>query len=63
VRDEVLAQQRGEAGGAAGAQDLLEEAWLRWHRVDPATVEDPGVYLYRLVTRQAIDHLRRGPPR
>jgi len=46
-------------GNRADADDVLQEAWLRWSRVDPGTVMDPGAYLFRLVTRQAIDELRR----
>lgn len=46
-------------GNRADADDVLQEAWLRWSRVDHGTVADPGAYLFRLVTRQAIDELRR----
>lgn len=43
----------------ADADDVLQEAWLRWNRVDHGSVADPRAYLFRLVTRQAIDELRR----
>ena len=46
-------------GNRADADDVLQEAWLSWSRVDHGSVADPGAYLYRLVTRQAIDELRR----
>ena len=46
-------------GNRADADDVLQEAWLRWSRVDHHSVADPGAYLFRLVTRQAIDELRR----
>ncbi|WP_433431370.1 sigma-70 family RNA polymerase sigma factor [Nonomuraea sp. CA-141351] len=46
-------------GDRANADDVLQEAWLRWSRVDHSSVADPGAYLFRLVTRQAIDELRR----
>ncbi|MDL4817387.1 sigma-70 family RNA polymerase sigma factor [Actinomadura opuntiae] len=46
-------------GNRADADDVLQEAWLRWSRVDHRSVNDPGAYLFRLVTRQAIDELRR----
>ena len=45
-------------GNRADADDVLQEAWLRWSRVDHGSVADPGAYLFRLVTRQAIDELR-----
>lgn len=46
-------------GSRADADDVLQEAWLRWSRVDHRSVVDAGAYLFRLVTRQAIDELRR----
>ncbi|GAA2624877.1 RNA polymerase sigma factor SigJ [Paractinoplanes durhamensis] len=46
-------------GSVADAEDVVQETWLRWHAVDPATVRDPRAYLVRTATRLAIDHLRR----
>lgn len=46
-------------GNRTDTDDLLQEAWLRWSRVDHGGVVDAGAYLFRLVTRQAIDELRR----
>ena len=45
-------------GSAADAEDVLQEAWLRWVGVDRATVEHPRAYLVRTVTRQALNRLR-----
>jgi RNA polymerase sigma-70 factor (TIGR02957 family) len=45
-------------GSAADAEDVLQESWLRWSRVDRAEVRDARAYLVRIVTRQALDHLR-----
>jgi RNA polymerase sigma-70 factor (TIGR02957 family) len=45
-------------GSAADADDVLQEAWLRWAAVDPGTVRDPRAYLVRVVTRQALNRLR-----
>ncbi|MEW1552023.1 RNA polymerase sigma-70 factor [Streptomyces tsukubensis] len=45
-------------GSAADAEDVLQETWLRWAGVDPATVRDPRAYLVRITTRQALSHLR-----
>ncbi|HSK75020.1 MAG TPA: RNA polymerase sigma-70 factor [Thermoanaerobaculia bacterium] len=44
-------------GSVAEAEDVLQDAWLRWHGVDHAQVENPSAYLVRLVTRLAIDTL------
>jgi RNA polymerase sigma-70 factor (TIGR02957 family) len=45
-------------GSAADADDVLQEAWLRWAGVDRARVRDPRAYLVRVVTRQALNRLR-----
>nr|WP_307796328.1 RNA polymerase sigma-70 factor [Amycolatopsis sp. 195334CR] len=45
-------------GGVADAEDVLQESYLRWSAVDRATVRHPRAYLVRLVTRQALNHLR-----
>nr|WP_328743220.1 RNA polymerase sigma-70 factor [Streptomyces caniferus] len=45
-------------GSTADAEDVLQESYLRWSAVDPATVEHPRAYLVRVVTRQALNHLR-----
>jgi RNA polymerase sigma-70 factor, ECF subfamily len=45
-------------GSAADAEDVLQESWLRWADVDRAQVRSPRAYLVRIVTRQALNHLR-----
>ncbi|MDR7187838.1 RNA polymerase sigma-70 factor (ECF subfamily) [Microbacterium sp. BE35] len=45
-------------GSAADAEDVLQESWLRWAAVDHRTVQEPRAYLVRIVTRQALNHLR-----
>lgn len=45
-------------GSAADAEDVLQEAWLRWAEVDLAEVRDPRAYLVRVVTRQGLNRLR-----
>ncbi|WP_030567523.1 RNA polymerase sigma-70 factor [Streptomyces aureocirculatus] len=45
-------------GSATDAEDVLQESYLRWSAVDRATVEHPRAYLVRVVTRQALNHLR-----
>ena len=44
-------------GSVAEAEDVLQDAWLRWQAIDHAEVENPSAYLVRLVTRLAIDTL------
>lgn len=45
-------------GSADDAEDVLQESYLRWSAVDPADVAHPRAYLVRVVTRQALNHLR-----
>jgi RNA polymerase sigma-70 factor (TIGR02957 family) len=46
-------------GSVGDAEDVVQEAWLRWARVDTETVADPAAFLVRIVTRLALDRLRR----
>jgi RNA polymerase sigma-70 factor (ECF subfamily) len=45
-------------GSAADAEDVVQETWLRWAGVDPATVLAPRAYLVRIVARLALNRLR-----
>jgi RNA polymerase sigma-70 factor (ECF subfamily) len=45
-------------GSAEDAEDVLQESWIRWAAVDRAAVRQPRAYLVRIVTRQALNHLR-----
>ncbi len=45
-------------GSAADAEDVLQDAWLKWLRVDQDEVRDPRAFLVRVVTRTALDQLR-----
>jgi RNA polymerase sigma-70 factor (ECF subfamily) len=44
-------------GSVADAEDAVQEAWLRWHAVDEARVQDPRAYLTTVVTRLCYDQL------
>ncbi|WP_067597666.1 RNA polymerase sigma factor SigJ [Nocardiopsis listeri] len=50
-------------GSANDAEDVVQEAWLRWSGVDPAGIDDPRAYLVTVVSRVAIDRLRRAGSR
>ncbi|MFF3671891.1 RNA polymerase sigma-70 factor [Microtetraspora malaysiensis] len=45
-------------GSAADAEDVLQETWLRWIKVDLGQVHDQRAYLVRITTRRSIDRLR-----
>lgn len=45
-------------GSLAEAEDAVQEAYLRWHGVDRARVENPRAFLSKTVTRLCLDHLK-----
>ena len=46
-------------GSLADAEDVVQEAWLRWSQLDQAEVANTRAFLVRMTTRLAIDRLRR----
>ena len=47
-------------GSLSEAEDAVQEAWLRLHRVDTATVDNVGGWLTTVVSRVCLDVLRSG---
>jgi RNA polymerase sigma-70 factor (ECF subfamily) len=45
-------------GTPADAEDVLHDAWLRWHAQDTAALDDPEAWLVTVTTRLALDRLR-----
>ncbi|MCG5242261.1 RNA polymerase sigma factor SigJ [Azospirillum doebereinerae] len=62
----VFAAERGRLralayrllGSVAEAEDVLQDAWLRWSAVDAASVDSAAAFLTTVVTRLALDRLR-----
>ncbi|MFF1477908.1 RNA polymerase sigma factor SigJ [Streptomyces sp. NPDC058301] len=46
-------------GRVTDAEDVVQEAWLRWSVQDRGDVRDPRAFLVRITTRLAIDRLRQ----
>ncbi|WP_430389095.1 RNA polymerase sigma factor SigJ [Dyella sp. 20L07] len=46
-------------GTPADAEDVLHDAWLRWHQQNPSTLDDAEAWLVTVTTRLALDRLRR----
>jgi RNA polymerase sigma-70 factor (ECF subfamily) len=44
-------------GSVADAEDVLQDAWLKWSAVDHARVERPTAYLVRTVTNLCLNRL------
>jgi RNA polymerase sigma-70 factor (ECF subfamily) len=46
-------------GSRAEAEDIVQEAYVRWHQADHGRIESPEAWLVTATTRLAIDRLRR----
>lgn len=45
-------------GSIADAEDVVQEAFLRWHATDREAVRAPGAFLRRVVVRLCLDELK-----
>jgi len=45
-------------GSLSEAEDIVQEAYLRWHAADRDRVAEPRAYLLRTVARLCLDHLK-----
>ena len=45
-------------GSSADAEEVVQDAWLRWHAADAAHVDNAEAWLVSVTTRIAIDRLR-----
>ena len=45
-------------GSYAEAEDVVQDVYIRWHKVDHETVVDPKSFLARVATRLCLDILK-----
>ena len=45
-------------GSRAESEDVVQDAWLRWHATDRSVVENPRAFLSRTVTHLCLDRLK-----
>ncbi|MFC5066778.1 sigma-70 family RNA polymerase sigma factor [Flaviflagellibacter deserti] len=45
-------------GSWAEAEDVVQDAWIRWQRADRSTVREPAAFLTRTVSRLSLDVLK-----
>lgn len=50
-------------GSAADAEDIVQDAYLRWHAADRERIEVPEAWLAKVVTNLCLDRLRSAPVR
>jgi RNA polymerase sigma-70 factor (ECF subfamily) len=46
-------------GSSSDAEDVVQDAWLRWQRADLSELNSPEAYLVTIVSRLCLDRLRR----
>jgi DNA-directed RNA polymerase specialized sigma24 family protein len=56
-RDRLFGIAYRMLGTATDAEDVLQDAWLRWQGVDRARVADPAAFLARTVTNLCLTAL------
>src|SRR5680860_776540 len=57
-RPRLLGIAYGMLGELTEAEDIVQEAWLRWEKADRDAVRNPEAFLVRVTTHLALDHLR-----
>ena len=57
-RPRLLALAYRLLGSRADAEDVVQDAWLRWAAIDPGTLADPLAWLVTVTTRLGLDRLR-----
>jgi RNA polymerase sigma-70 factor, ECF subfamily len=57
-RPRLLGIAYGMLGQLTDAEDIVQDAWLRWDKADRDDVRNPEAFLVRVTTRLALDRLR-----
>jgi RNA polymerase sigma-70 factor (ECF subfamily) len=55
LRPELTGLAYRMCGSVADAEDVIQDAWLRWRHVDHGTVRSPKAFLLRITTRICLD--------
>ena len=59
VRNRLFGLAYRMLGSRADAEDVVQEAYIRWHQTSRDTVDNPEAWLVTTTSRLAIDRLRR----
>jgi RNA polymerase sigma-70 factor (ECF subfamily) len=59
VRSRLFGLAYRMVGSRAEAEDVVQEAYLRWHEADQGRIDNPEAWLVTATTRIAIDRLRQ----
>ena len=55
ARPRLFGIARRVLGSAAEADDVVQDAWMRWHQTDRSKVRDPAAFLATTTTRLALN--------
>jgi RNA polymerase sigma-70 factor, ECF subfamily len=58
LRPKLLRVAYRMLGSVADAEDIVQEAFVRWMKADRSDVREPGAFLHRTVTRLCLDRLK-----
>lgn len=58
LRPKLLRVAYRMLGSVADAEDIVQEAFMRWMKADRSEVREPGAFLTRIVTRLCLDRLK-----
>jgi RNA polymerase sigma-70 factor, ECF subfamily len=58
LRPEMTGLAYRMCGSIADAEDVIQDAWLRWHAVEHATVQSPRAFLLRITMRLCLDQAK-----
>lgn len=58
-RPALINYAKGVLGDRASAEDVVQDAFLRFSEATSAALEQPAAYLYRIVRNLALDAMRR----
>jgi RNA polymerase sigma-70 factor (ECF subfamily) len=62
-RPRLLTIARRVTGHAHTAEDIVQDAWLRWQRADRSSVQNPAAFLTTVTTHLAVNHVVSAPRR
>ena len=62
-RPRLVAVAYGMLGSMMDAEDIVQDAWIRWSSADRSDVRNPAAFLTTMVTRMSIDRLRSAQAR
>ncbi|MFC5524136.1 sigma-70 family RNA polymerase sigma factor [Rhodanobacter ginsengisoli] len=58
IRPKLMRVAYRMLGSVFDAEDVVQEAFIRWMKADRSDVREPEAYLHRTVTRLCLDHLK-----